>query len=75
MNNKPQYKIHGIERRNLKKELSRLKSYVRTFWFYHQMDKDMAGPYVSDDAARVKYNEAVKDIKDLESKLSVPFNK
>ena len=43
--NEPTYKIHGIERRQLKKELGELKRYVKNFWYYHQLDKDMTSFY------------------------------
>ncbi len=43
--NPPIYKISGDARREKKKELSSMKSYVKTFWYWHNMDKDMTGFY------------------------------
>lgn len=78
--NKPQYKIHGKERRNLKKELSLLKLYVKNFWYYHQLDKDMSIIYskcnnypMDDDTAKDKYNKAKNKIKNIEQQLSTPY--
>ena len=78
--NKPTYKIHGIERRRLKKELSELKSYVRNFWRYHQLDKDMTsffggkeGYPMSDDEAQKRVDKAKKQIEQHEDRLSVLY--
>ena len=78
--NDPIYKIHGIERRQLKKELGELKRYVKNFWYYHQLDKDMASFYggkdgfpMSDDEAQKRVDEAKKQIQELENRLSVLF--
>jgi hypothetical protein len=77
--NTPQFKISGLERRNLKKELSQLKSYVKNFWHCHQLDKDMTSFYggtdtypMSDDSANIRYNKAIEDIENLENILSIP---
>ena len=40
MNNEPIYKINGLERRKVKKHLSELKSFIKHFWYYHNLDKD-----------------------------------
>jgi len=75
------YKIHGIERRKVKHELSGLKSFVKTFWYYHQLDKDMTSFYggsetypMSDELATQKFNETNEKIKLLEEKLSILYN-
>lgn len=76
----PTYKIHGLERRQLKKELGKLKRYVKNFWYYHQLDKDMTSFYggkdgypMSDDEAQKRVDEAKKQIQELENRLSVLF--
>lgn len=76
----PTYKIHGLERRQLKKELGKLKRYVKNFWYYHQLDKDMTSFYggkdgfpMSDDEAQKRVDEAKKQIEQLENRLSVLF--
>lgn len=78
--NEPTYKIHGIERRQLKKELGELKRYVKNFWYYHQLDKDMTYFYgykegypMSDDEAQQRVDKAKKQIEQLEDKLSVLY--
>lgn len=76
--NKPTYKIHGSERRQVKKELNKLKRHVKNFWFYHQLDKDMVSFYggkegypMSDDEAQKRVDNANTKIKALEERLSV----
>ena len=78
--NEPTYKIHGIERSQLKKELGELKRYVKNFWYYHQLDKDMTSFYggqdgfpMSDDEAQKRVDKAEKQIQELENRLSVLY--
>lgn len=78
--NKPTYKIHGIERRHLKKELGKLKIYVENFWYYHQLDKDMTSFYrgkddypMSDNEAKKRVDKAKKQIQELKDRLSVLY--
>lgn len=72
---KPIYGIHGLERRRLKKELGELKRYVKNFWYYHRLDKDMTSFYgghpMSDDEAQKRVDETKKQIQELENRLSV----
>lgn len=79
MNNSPQFKVYGIERRKLKKELSLLKSFVKNFWYFHQLDVDMASFYggnvMSDERAQAIYNNKLKEIEELEKKLFIPYEK
>lgn len=76
----PQFKIHGLERRQVKKEVGELKRYVKYFWHYHQLDKDMSigikpsnGYPMSDELAQKKFDDATKQIKEMEDKLIVPY--
>lgn len=76
--NQPTYKIHGSERRELKKELAKLKSHMKNFWYYHQLDKDMASFYggsenypMTDVEANEKFNQANLKVKNLEKKLNI----
>jgi hypothetical protein len=78
--NEPIYKIHGIERRQVKKELGKLKRYVKNFWYYHQLDKDMNSFYgdkkdypMTDEEAQKRLDKAKKQIDALEQKLSVLY--
>jgi len=77
----PTYKIHGAKRRELKKELGELKRFVKNFWYYHQLDKDMTffyggnGNYpMSDEEAQKSVDKANKQIEALEKQLSVLYN-
>ena len=77
----PKYQIHGVERRQLKKELANLKSIAKNFYYYHQLDKDMTSFYggssdypMSDDRADTRFLEIQTEIKNLELKLSIPYN-
>lgn len=77
---KPQYKIHGFERREIKKALSQLKRYVKNFWHYHQLDKDMASFYgsskgypMSDEEAQKKFDSANLRIEEFTDMLSAPY--
>jgi hypothetical protein len=76
--NAPTYKISGLERRKVKKELGELKRHVRYFWYYHQLDKDMTSFYggtenypMSDDEAQKRFDKAKEKIQVIEEKLSV----
>jgi hypothetical protein len=75
----PQFKIHGDERRTLKKELSFLKLIVKDFWYDHMMEKDMASFYGGSDSLMSDADAKVMDIKNkkkiemLEQKLAVPY--
>ena len=78
--NTPQFKIHGEQRRVVKKELGELKRYIKNFWHYHQLDKDMVSFYggkedypMSDGKAQMEFDIANGKIKLLEEKLAVPF--
>lgn len=78
--NLPQFKIHGNNRRALKKEFSSLKSSARTFWHYHQEDIDMARFYgsrkgfpMSQEEAQKKYDSMILEISRIEKLLSEPY--
>lgn len=84
MDIKSKFKISGKVRRQLKKELSSLKHFVRDFWYWHQMDKDMSSFYgstasqqpsctdtfpMSDEDAKVMYNVRLEEINEIKTKL------
>ena len=72
--NEPQFKIYGKARREKKKTLSGIKSFVKNFWRSHQLEKDMGGDYVmSDERAEKMYNDKLKRIKQLELELSIKY--
>jgi len=77
----PQFKIHGKERRQFKKDLASLRSFIKTFWFYHQMDKDMAEIFggtndypMSDDKTQIMYDDGLNKIKEMEAELIKPYS-
>lgn len=82
MNNIPLYKIHGKERKELKKQRSKLNSFIRNYWQMHQMDKDMAYFFkisdsesdlnypMSDELAQIQYNKFVSEIKIIDELLA-----
>lgn len=43
--NAPRYIVSGAERRKLKKRHNSLKSFLKTFWYWHQMDLDMSASF------------------------------
>lgn len=78
MNNQPTHKIHGKRRHELKKELSWLKFYVKTYWYNHQLEKDIYNFVgdtmpMSDTQAKEVYERAIKDVESLEEKLREPY--
>ena len=81
MENQPQFKIHGDERRKLKHELAQEKSFLKTFWHYHNLDTDMASFYggsgdfpMSDEMAEEMYDKRKEKVERLEKVLQEPFN-
>ena len=70
MNESP-FRISGQARREKKKELSFLKSYVKNFWHYEDIDRAYGGG-LEDSLCQLRIAEAQKEIEVLESKLSEP---
>jgi len=68
MNESP-FKISGQERREKKKELSFLKSYVKNFWHYEDIDRVYGGG-LENSLCQLRIAEAKKEIEQLESELS-----
>lgn len=77
--NKPTYKIHGSERKKLKKELSKINSFLKSFWYYHQLDKDMSSFYgdstwlMSDESAKNRFEIEKIKAKKIEEELSILY--
>ena len=68
MNESP-FRISGQERREKKKELSFLKSYVKNFWHYEDIDRAYGGG-LEDSLCQLRIDEAQREIEELESELS-----
>lgn len=80
MDNKPEFKIHGLERRKLKSEVAEKKSFLKNFWHMHQLEKDMAYLYGSsgdfpmdDERAQEVYSRTEAEIVKLENILKEPY--
>lgn len=70
MNESP-FKISGQERREKKKELSFLKSYVKNFWHYEDIDRAYGGG-LDDSLCQARIEEAQREIEELELELHEP---
>lgn len=70
MNESP-YKVSGLERRVLKKELSVLKTYVKNFWHYQDID-NVYGGGLTEEECKNTLDKCKKKIEDLEKELSEP---
>jgi hypothetical protein len=68
------YNISGIDRRNLKKELSKLKKRKAMFWFCESVDEDLTNQNTNNnkdnEIVNNRYNEILLEIIELENKLS-----
>ena len=74
----PTFKIYGQRRRELKKKLGELKRYVKNFWYFHQLEKDMfmflkSGNVMTDDEAQKKFDQVSAEIAELEAKLAEKY--
>lgn len=80
--NTPQFKIYGQERRDMRNKLAKLRSLLENFWYYHQLDKDMASFYgsstdifpMSDEKAQKIFDDKKLEIEVLERELSLPYS-
>jgi hypothetical protein len=68
MNESP-FRISGQTRREKKKELSSLKSYVKNFWHYEDIDR-VYGSGSEDDDCNEMISKAEEEIRILESELA-----
>lgn len=68
------YNISGTDRRNLKKELSKLKRRKAMFWFCESVDGDLTNQNTNNnkdnEIVNNRYNEILLEIIELENKLS-----
>lgn len=75
MNNKQENDNQA--RKRLKKELAFKKDFLKSFWHYHEVDKDLrtifgnksAGMVTDFEASKI-YEQTEKEIKDLETELT-----
>lgn len=67
--NTPQFKISGPYRRQLKKELSILKSRLRNTRHFNDLCSVLGGPVMSEEEITSEENSINSDIQNLEIKL------
>ena len=65
------FRISGQARREKKKELSSLKSYVKMFWHWEDIDR-VYGCGLEDDECNERIAKAEEEIRMLESELAEP---
>jgi len=75
---KPQFKIHGEERRQMKKELSLLKRSLKDYWFHWGISNDLYEVYdsqnfINEKDAVILYDAKEYEIKRLEQLLKEPY--
>jgi len=69
MRNESPFRISGQERREKKKELSSLKSYVKNFWHWEDIERVYGGG-LEDDECNERIAKTEEEIRILESELS-----
>jgi len=67
----PTYKIFGKERREVKKQLNELKSYVKNFWHVYDCEEVYGSVSMDKVQANIHLDEIKEQIKKLETKLSI----
>jgi hypothetical protein len=65
------FAISGQHRKEKKKELAKLKSFVKNFWFHEDVDRVYGGG-LEDNICHKMISEASDKIKQLEEELSKP---
>ena len=75
--NPPQFKIHGQERRELKKKVSLMRRDLGAFDRCHSVHKDMAmvygGEHMSDSEAEIAKDADREEILAIEAELAEPY--
>ena len=69
MRNESPFRISGQERREKKKELSSLKSYVKNFWHWEDIDRAYGGG-LEEDECNEMITKTEEEIRMLESELA-----
>lgn len=71
------YVLSGTARKKYKKELSLLRQYIRNFWYFHKLEKDMCPPCkntlypMSDEQAQKLYNKACTKALQMQYQLAL----
>lgn len=72
--NDPEFLIHGIERRKLKKKLAEMKQFLRMFNYYNDIDIVYGGG-IDDDEKEKRLLEVQNEVNKIEFNLSLKYNK
>lgn len=72
--NEPEFIIHGIERRKLKKKLAEMKQFLRMFNYYNDIDIVYGGG-VDDEEKEKRLLEVQNEVNKIEFNLSLKYNK
>lgn len=72
--NNPEFLIHGIERRKLKKKLAEMKQFLRMFNYYNDIDMVYGGG-IDDNEKEKRLLEVQKEVNKIEFNLSLKYNK
>jgi hypothetical protein len=72
--NDPEFLIHGIERRKLKKKLSEMKYFLKMFNYYNDIDIVYGGG-IDDNEKEKRLLEVQKEVNKIEFNLSLKNNR
>ena len=72
--NNPEFLIHGIERRKLKKKLAEMKQFLRMFNYYNDIDMVYGGG-IDDNEKEKRLLEVQKEVNKIEFNLSLKNNR
>lgn len=72
--NEPEFLIHGIERRQLKKKLAEMKQFLRMFNYYNDIDIVYGGG-IDEEEKEKRLLEVQNEVNKIEFNLSLKYNK
>jgi|LakMenEpi03Aug12_release.lakeMendotaPanAssembly.Ray.scaffolds.fasta_scaffold4705682_1 hypothetical protein len=72
--NNPEFLIHGIERRKLKKKLAEMKQFLRMFNYYNDIDIVYGGG-IDEEEKEKRLLEVQKEVNKIEFNLSLKNNR
>jgi hypothetical protein len=72
--NDPEFLIHGIERRKLKKKLSEMKYFLKMFNYYNDIDI-VYGDGIDEEEKEKRLLEVQNEVNKIQIKLSLKYRK
>ena len=72
--NDPEFLIHGIERRKLKKKLAEMKQFLRMFNYYNDIDIVYGGG-IDEEEKEKRLLEVQNEVNKIQIKLSLKYRK